>query len=86
MQFNAEDYSDEQLVIKHLKGDDKSFEILIERYFKPIFGFIYRYIGNSAESENITQEVFVRTLKLEKQLQQTAKQTKTAVLQLNQFK
>ncbi len=52
--------SDEQLIVGYLKGDEKSLEVLIEKYLKPIYGFAYRYVDNSQEAEDITQEVFVR--------------------------
>ncbi len=52
--------NDEQLIINYLKGDEKSLEVLIRRYLKPIYSFVYRYIGGSYEAEDITQEVFVR--------------------------
>jgi len=52
--------NDEQLVANYLKGDEKSLEVLIQQYLKPIFSFIYRYIGDIQEAEDITQEVFVR--------------------------
>lgn len=55
-----ENYSDEQLIIKFLKGDEESLEILIKRYLKPIYSFVYRYVGNYQEAEDITQEVFVK--------------------------
>lgn len=53
-------YSDEQLVTKYLKGDEKAFEILIKRYLKPIFNFSFRFVGNSEDAQDITQEVFVK--------------------------
>ena len=55
-------YTDEQLVTNYLKvkGDEKSFEILIKRYLKPIYSFVYRYVGSGEEAEDITQEVFVK--------------------------
>ena len=53
-------YTDEQLVANYLKGDEKSLEILIHRYLKPIYSFVYRYVGNGEEAEDITQEVFVK--------------------------
>jgi len=53
-------YSDYQLINNYLKGDEESLEILIQRYLKPIYSFVYRYIGNAHETEDITQEVFVR--------------------------
>jgi len=51
---------DEQLIKDYLSGDEKSLEILIKRYLKPIYGFVYKYIGNVQESEDITQEVFIK--------------------------
>lgn len=53
--------SDQKLISCYLSGHEKSLEILIKRYLKPIYSFVYRYIGNSQEAEDITQEVFVRT-------------------------
>ena len=55
------DRSDQQLIACYLKGDENSLEILIKHYLKPIYSFVYRYIGNSQDAEDITQEVFVKT-------------------------
>ena len=52
--------SDKKLIADYLKGDEKSLEILIHRYLKPIYSFVYRYVNNRQEAEDITQEVFVR--------------------------
>lgn len=51
---------DEQLIKDYLSGDEKSLEILIKQYLKPIYGFVYKYIRNVQESEDITQDVFVK--------------------------
>ena len=51
---------DAQLIINYLAGDEKSLEILIKRYLKPIYSFVYRYVNNSQDTEDITQEVFVK--------------------------
>lgn len=53
-------YSDIQLITDYLKGDEKSLEILIKRYLKSIYNFVYRYIGDKQEAEDITQEVFIK--------------------------
>lgn len=56
--------SDQQLIYDYLKkGDEKSLEILIRHYLKPVFGFAYRYVGNAQEAEDITQDVFVKVWK-----------------------
>jgi len=52
--------NDEQFIRQYLGGDEKSLEILIKQYLKPIYGFVYRYVGSAADAEDITQEVFVR--------------------------
>ncbi len=55
-----ENYIDKKLIADYLNGDDESLEVLIQWYLKLIYGFVYRYVGNADEAEDITQEVFVR--------------------------
>jgi len=55
-----DDRTDEQLVAEYLAGDEKSLEILIGRFLKPIYSFVYRYVLNSQEAEDITQDVFIK--------------------------
>jgi len=52
--------SDQKLIANYLAGDEKSLEVLINRYLKPIYSFVYRYVGNGEAAEDITQEVFVK--------------------------
>jgi RNA polymerase sigma-70 factor (ECF subfamily) len=51
--------TDEQLIAEYLKGNEEALRLLIERYLKPIYNFVYRYIGNPSHAEEITQDVFV---------------------------
>jgi RNA polymerase sigma-70 factor (ECF subfamily) len=53
-------FSDEQLITNYFTGDKKSLEILINRYLKPIYNFVYRYIGDTHEAEDVTQEIFLK--------------------------
>ena len=55
-----QDYSDIELITKYLGGDEKSLELLIQRYLKPVYGFVYRYSGNTQNAEDITQDVFIK--------------------------
>ena len=57
------DLSDKQLIAKYLGGDDNSLELLIKKYLKYIYNYIYRSIGNSADTEDITQETFLKVWK-----------------------
>ncbi len=52
--------SDKILVEKYLKGNEKSLEILVQKYLKPVYGFAYKYVNNAQEAEDITQETFVK--------------------------
>ncbi len=54
---------DEQLILDYFHGDEKSLEFLIKRYLNPIYGFVYRYVGNSQNAEDITQETFIKVWK-----------------------
>ena len=55
-----QDFSDQELIINYLKGDEKALEVLISRYLKPVYGFVYRFAGNEQDAEDITQETFVK--------------------------
>ena len=44
-------------------NDQKAFSFLIKRYERPLYNFILRMIGSSAEAEEIFQETFLRIYK-----------------------
>jgi RNA polymerase sigma-70 factor, ECF subfamily len=54
---------DVNLIQKYLNGDEQSLEILIKRYLKSVFYFVFRYFGNTQEAEDATQEVFLKMWK-----------------------
>jgi RNA polymerase sigma-70 factor (ECF subfamily) len=54
---------DNNLIQQYLKGDGKALDILIERYLKLIYSFVYKNVGNDAVAEDITQEVFIKIWK-----------------------
>src|SRR3989338_146778 len=55
-----EDRSDQQLIADYLTGDEKSLKILYGRYLKPIYSFVYRYVGGGQDVEDVTQDAFVK--------------------------
>jgi RNA polymerase sigma-70 factor (ECF subfamily) len=57
---NMKNFADEKLIDNYLKGDEQSLEVLIRRYLKPIYSFCFRFVGNSQEAEDITQEIFLK--------------------------
>ncbi len=52
--------TDEELVQRHLLGDEAAFPELVQRYIRSIYNLAYRSTGDSMEAENIAQETFVR--------------------------
>ena len=52
--------SDGKIIADYFAGDEKSLELLILRYLKPIYSFTYKYVGNTQDAEDITQETFVK--------------------------
>lgn len=52
--------SDEALMLRLQAGADAALAALMERWEEPVKRFIFRLVGNTAEAEDLAQEVFVR--------------------------
>ncbi|MDD5542317.1 MAG: sigma-70 family RNA polymerase sigma factor [Acidobacteriia bacterium] len=52
--------SDQQLVRRALKGDERAFEELVKRFQKPIVNYIARMVGNYDLALDLSQDVFVK--------------------------
>lgn len=55
--------TDEELMARVAQEDLASFNVVFNRYYKQIFNFIKKNIQDYRESEDITQEVFLRIYK-----------------------
>ena len=53
---------EESLVQRAQNSDPEAFSQLYERYFNKIFRYIALKIGNSPEAEDMTQQVFLKSL------------------------
>ncbi len=60
---NRENLTDEELISRFQNGDVYAFNILVRRYENPIYNYIYRYISDRVEAEDIVQETFYRLYK-----------------------
>jgi len=45
------------------EGDNSAFNLLVWRWEKPLFNFIYKYVGDATLAEDLVQDSFVRVLK-----------------------
>ncbi len=48
------------LVAKARSGDEAAFEQLYEEYFSPIYRYILIRVGDSEETDDLTQQVFIK--------------------------
>jgi RNA polymerase sigma-70 factor (ECF subfamily) len=42
------------------QGDERAFQVLVERWEGPLFAFMARMLGDAAEAEDLAQETFLR--------------------------
>lgn len=71
--------TDAELVASSLSGDEGSFAILLERHLPMVYKFVYRYVANGDDANDITQEVFIKVWKHLKRFD-TGKNFRTWVL------
>jgi RNA polymerase sigma-70 factor, ECF subfamily len=51
---------DAQLVQRCLRGEGPAWEELVQRHTRRVYNICYRFTSNSAEAEDLSQEVFLR--------------------------
>jgi len=69
------DDSDESLMLRYRDGDVRAFELLVTRHRKPVFNFILRFVRDTTQAEDVTQETFLRLIKGADAYQRQAKFT-----------
>jgi len=70
----ALDY-DAELMLRVKEGDGASFASLLEKYRSSVIHFLYRMVQDSAVSEELAQEVFLRVYRSRESYQPTARFT-----------
>lgn len=53
------DWTDEELVDSVLEGNKMHFDLLIERWQKPLFNFVLRFLNSEEEARDACQDAFV---------------------------
>lgn len=54
--------TDQQLINDYLKGDDKSFEILLNRHKDRIYTNIYMFVKDHQMADDLFQDVFIKII------------------------
>jgi len=64
---------DEELIERFQNGDLYAFELIVQRYKEPLINFIYYYLGNRLDAEDVVQETFIRLYKKKEMYRKVAK-------------
>jgi RNA polymerase sigma-70 factor, ECF subfamily len=67
--------SDVQLMLDVKAGDQRSFELLLQRYRTPLVNFLYRMVRSREQAEDLAQEVFLRVYRAREDYEPSAKFT-----------
>ncbi|MBN2008414.1 sigma-70 family RNA polymerase sigma factor [candidate division KSB1 bacterium] len=65
--------SDEELIERFQNGDVYAFDLIVKRYKNQLLNYIYRFLGNSEEAEDLVQETFLRVYRNRNAYQKIAK-------------
>jgi RNA polymerase sigma-70 factor (ECF subfamily) len=60
---SRQEKTDEELIARFQDGDNYAFDLLVKRYKDPLMNFIFRFVGEKNEAEDIVQETFLRLFK-----------------------
>ncbi len=52
--------TDQQLVERAQKGDNRAFDLLVRKYQHKILGLISRYVHDHSEVQDVAQEAFIK--------------------------
>jgi RNA polymerase sigma factor (sigma-70 family) len=54
---------DRILVQETMRGSEAAMEVLIRKYYKSIFAYVYRNVGDKEIAYDLTQEIFIKVIK-----------------------
>jgi RNA polymerase sigma-70 factor, ECF subfamily len=67
--------SDVDVMLRVKTGDESAFAYLVQKYRRPMIGFMYRLCHNPSTAEELAQEVFLRVYRSRSSYEPTAKFT-----------
>ena len=60
---HIEEKTDDELIREHLAGVRDVFPVIINRYTNAVYAFVFRFVRNKEDAEDITQETFIKAWK-----------------------
>ncbi|MFQ6617289.1 MAG: RNA polymerase sigma factor [Fidelibacterota bacterium] len=55
--------SDEELISRFQSGDEVAFDLIVKRYKNRLLNFVYRFLGQKDEAEDVVQDTFLKVYK-----------------------
>ncbi len=71
----SEGTTDADVMLRVKAGDDCAFDYLVQKYRRPMIGFMYRMTHNAAVAEDLAQEIFLRIYRSRASYEPSAKFT-----------
>ena len=59
-QTAVHEQTDEELIAAFQDGETRAFDLIVGRYKDKLVNFVYRYLGDYDEADDVVQETFVR--------------------------
>ena len=58
---NLNEFTDEELILEfQSSGNEKAFEILVQRFKNPLTNYVYRFLGDYDSCVDVVQDTFVK--------------------------
>jgi RNA polymerase sigma-70 factor (ECF subfamily) len=73
--FSGEEVNDAEVMLRVKAGDESAFDYLVQKYRRPMVGFMYRMVRNAAVAEDLAQDVFLRVYRSRETYEASAKFT-----------
>lgn len=68
-----DDLNDAELIHRFRNGQVQAFNLLVWRWQKPVLNFLYRFLGNVQDAEDVNQRTFLKVYQKLSSLRQTDK-------------
>lgn len=65
--------SDEELITRFQQGDIYAFDLIVKRYKQQLLNFVFRFLNNREQAEDVVQETFLRVYRKRNAYKQVAK-------------
>ena len=59
----AKEVTDATLIREYLTGKNKAFDKLYRKYERPLYSFVYRFVGNRESAEDLFQQTWLKVIR-----------------------